>query len=659
MRLSIAVLSCLFLSNATILADTSSVAPIDVDWSAIRDIDGQAIDISGAHWTVVCFLGAECPLARLYGPRLQSLAEEFAGDGIKVVGINSNLQDSPADIKAYLKQLDLGFAIIKDGQQLLARQFRATRTPEVFVLDRKGQVRYRGRIDDQYQPGTARAKPTRQELRSALQSLVEGKSVEVAKTEAVGCLITFRRAPLETVDVDKAVTFTRDVAPVLNKHCVECHRPGEIGPFALTDYDEVTGWGEMILEVIRDKRMPPWHAEPGYAEIVDARRMPANDQQVIADWVAQGMPQGDPKHLPVARKWAKGWHLSTPPNVEFDMRERPFVVPTEGTVDYQYFVVDPDWKEDRWIHAAQVVPGDASVVHHAIVFIRPPDGTRFEGIGWIGGYVPGQRTRPLPTGHARRVQAGSKLVFQMHYTPNGRKTKDTTRVGIWFADQSAVTHEVSTRVVLNNDFEIPPGAKNHIVNMNMQGFARESRLLSLTPHMHLRGKSFRLDVERANGTETLLSVPHYDFNWQHWYQLKTPIRLDDIHSIQMKVGFDNSANNPHNPNPDEFVTWGDQTWQEMSVAFFDIAYPRNKPRVYVNQRKQPSPQQVATRQQQIDKVVDQFFKSLDQDGDGVILKDETPDAFRRYGFWRIDRNGNKQLERDEVARAAAQRIRIK
>jgi len=246
----------------------------------------------------------------------------------------------------------------------------------------------------------------------------------------------------------------------------------------------------------------------------------------------------------------------------------------------------------------------------------------------------------------------------MHYTPNGRQTADQTRVGVWFADDEKVTHEVSTRVVLDNNFEIPPGAENHIVNMKMTGFVRESRLLSLTPHMHLRGKSFQLDIEDANQTKTRLSVPRYDFNWQHWYQLKTPIRLDEVRSMKMKVGFDNSANNPTNPDAREFVTWGDQTWQEMAVAFFDIAYPRDSPRIYVSHKKPPNSTELAAKQKRIDKAVDDFFKLLDKNGDGIILEDETPDAFRRYGFWRLDHNHNNQLERQEIARAAERRLRI-
>ena len=632
----------------------AAAEPIHVGWDELRDVETEPLSTADAKWKVVCFLGAECPLARLYGPRLQRLGEEFLGRGVQVVGISSNPQDSPADIKRYIAEHGIAFPIIKDRQQSLARQFGATRTPEVFVLDRRGNVRYQGRIDDQYEPGTARPEATQHDLRSALEALIAGREVLVARTTAVGCLITLMKPPQQPADPAAVVTFTRDVAPILNQHCVECHREGEIGPFALTDYDEVVGWGEMILEVIHQKRMPPWHADSGYGKFVGERRMPADARETLTAWIEQGMPQGDPQDLPPQPEWAGGWHLPSAPDVELAMRDRPFIVPAEGTVEYQYFVVDPMWEEDRWIRAAQVIPGNASVVHHAIVFVRPPDGSRSEGIGWMGGYVPGQRLTPLPLGHARRIPARSKLVFQMHYTPNGRVAEDVTRVGVWFSDLDDVTHEVTTRVALNNHFEIPPGANNFTVDLQLDGFARESRLLSLTPHMHVRGKSFRLDVQQRKQTETLLLVPQYDFNWQHWYQLETPLELAKVDSLQMQVTFDNSAQNPTNPDPQEYVTWGDQTWQEMAVAFFDIAHPRGKPRVANRQPKKSTDD--AKRQQQIRDEVEKFLAQLDQDGDGVVVRDETPDAFRRFGFRRVDRDRNGRIERSEIEAEAARRL---
>jgi len=643
-------------SNLVVRNTGQAAEQIDLKWDTVLDVENAPLKLAETKWKVVCFLGSECPLAKLYGQRLSQLNDRFSADGVRVIGINSNLQDSTEDVKRYISEHAVTFSIVKDADQTLARKFGAQRTPEVFVLDSSGRVCYRGRIDDQYEPGVSRAEPTSHYLRSAIEFLLEGRAPLVARTQAVGCLITFVNQPPSLPENVVPVTFTRDVAPILNRHCVECHRAGEIGPFELTDYEEVVGWGEMMLEVIEQGRMPPWHANPQFGKFIGSRHMPDEDRKILTAWVAQGMPRGDAKDLPPQPEWTAGWQLSTPPDEEFAMRGRPFVVPREGTVEYQYFVVDPKWKEEKWVAAAQVVPGNAAVVHHAIVFARAPDGSKSSGIGWLGGYVPGQRTMKLPPGHARRIPAGSKLVFQMHYTPNGRKTEDVSRVGVWFSEAEKITHEVTTRVALNHDFEIPPNAENHSVEVKMRGFARNSRLLSMTPHMHLRGKSFRLETRQDDQLKTLLHVPSYDFNWQHWYYLESPIALDGVAALEMQVCFDNSKDNPANPNSDEYVTWGDQTWQEMAVAFFDIAHPRNQPRVLVRHESQEEAQNEAERETRVAQEVDRFLASMDRDGDGVVMRDEVPDAFRLFGFRRIDKNRDGRLDRSEIEAQAISRL---
>ena len=638
-------------------ADFSHAADrLRVEWDQVRDVEDEATSIAAADWKVIFFLGAECPLARLYGQRLSRLAAQFSSSGVRVLGVSSNPQDSVDDIHRYISDLEATFPIIKDGDQKWARQFGATRTAEVFVLDADDQICYQGRIDDQYVPGISRAAPQQHDLRDALSALIAGRAPTVAKTPPVGCRITFLNLPRRRLDNAPEVTFARDVAPILNQHCVECHRPGEIGPFALTDYDEVVGWGEMMLEVIDQGRMPPWHADRQFGKFVGSRHLPSEARKTLKDWVAQGMPPGDTMDMPAQPEWVDGWQLPEPPDAQFAMRGRPFVVPAEGTVEYQYFVVDPEWEEDRWIRAAQVVPGNAAVVHHAIVFVRAPDGSQSGGIGWLGGYVPGQRLQPLPPGHARRVPAGAKLVFQMHYTPSGREIEDVTKIGLWYGNSADITHEVTTRVALNHDFEIPPGAKDHTVEFQLSGFAREARLLSAAPHMHLRGKSFRLIARRQDQRDTLLHVPHYDFNWQHLYRFESPPQLADITSLDMQICFDNSGDNLTNPDPDQYVTWGDQTWQEMAVAFFDVAHPCGQSREIVRHQSPSSTHDEALDQAKISKKADHFLAAMDRDGDGVVMRDEVPDAFRLFGFRRMDHDRDGRLQLSEIEAEAAGRI---
>lgn len=647
------------------LRGAGAAGPISMLKLTLRDADGQAIVLPPSDYTVVCFLGTECPLARLYGPRLERLAQEFRGNSVGFLGVDSNMQDSPAEIAAYASDLGITFPIAKDSDQSVLAAFGAERTPEVFVIDAAGGIYYQGRIDDQYQPGLARTKPTQHDLRDAIESLLAGEPVDEPKTPGVGCLVTRIAQASQANAETPTVTFTADVAPILNQHCVECHRESEIAPFALTDYDEVVGWGQMILEVIDQGRMPPWHADPKIGHFIGERRMSAKDRDTIAQWLDQGMAEGNLDELPPAPTWNAGWHLPTDPDMEIPMRDRPFHVPTDDVVDYQYYIVDPGWKEDRWVRAAQVVPGDASVVHHAIVFVRPPDGSDSHGIGWLGAYVPGQRTAMLPPGHARRIPAGSKLVFQMHYTPNGLASDDISRVGVWFASSSEVTHEVFTRVAIDHDFEIPPRTKDYEVNISLKHFDPESRLLGATPHMHLRGKSFRLKARRENGeVEELLSVPHYDFNWQHYYQFAEPLPLDAIDSLEMTVTFDNSAGNPANPAPEAYVTWGDQTWEEMAIAFFDVARPRKGKRDRAEPHEKttgavgaatvidPEP---SAAQQAIEHRTHAFLKQMDKNGDGRVERDETPLTFQKFGFNKLDVNKDGILDYDEVTAAAASR----
>lgn len=632
--------------------DRASLGPIPWSSLRLRDHAGEAIAVSAAGPTVVAFLGTECPLAKLYASRLQALADRFADEGVAFLGVNSNVQDSPLEIKAYARTHGIEFPIAKDIDQSIADAFGATRTPEIFVVTKQGRVAYQGRVDDQYQPGITRSAPTRHDLREALEDVVAGRSVRQPNLPSVGCLITRtdRRSPAETPLGDgPQLTFNRDIAPILFQRCAECHRDGEIGPMELIDYDEVVGWGEMILEVIDEGRMPPWHADPKIGEFAGAREMPSRERDLIARWLDLGMPEGDAADRTDAPEPSRGWHLADAPDHVFSMRDEPFEVPAEGIIEYQYYVVDPGWETDRWVRAAQVMPGNRDVVHHTIVFVRPPDHVGAEGVGWVGSYVPGQRTVVLPPGHARRIPAGSKFVFQMHYTPTGSREQDLSRVGIWEVDPAAVTHEVTTHVAINHQFEIPPQVEDYGVRIDANRLPTEGMMLGVMPHMHLRGKSFLLHaVDRDGDVEPLLSVPQYDFNWQHWYQFARPIELSKLDRLEMRVHFDNSRSNPANPEPNEYVVWGDQTDEEMAIAFFDVARPRGSQH-RLRRRPQPTSQQRERALAKVEVQIREFLERWDRDRDGVVTREETTRMFRKHGFGQLDLNGDRRIDRDELA----------
>lgn len=636
------------------LNDTSAIttAPTHATFE-LPDTEGQLIGIPAnapAKLTVLCFLGAECPLANLYAPRLEALSQSFPTKDVRILGIGSNRQDSPEDLKAFIKKHAVTFPLLKDHDNKAADHFQATRTPEVIVLDAEGTIRYRGRIDDQYEPGIHRAKPLRNDLEEAINELLSDKTVSVPKTEPTGCLI----GKIPKASTPTNVTYGKEVSRILDAHCVECHQPGEIGPFSLTDYEEVIGWGETLLEVIDQGRMPPWHASSNHRQIANARHMPTEDKETLRKWVAGGMPFGSAQDLPKLERKIKGWQLPKEPEQVVSMSQSPFDIPAEGVVDYQYFVVDPKFTEDKWITAAQVIPGNPAVVHHCIVFVRPPDESDFRSAGWLTGYVPGQRMEMLPMGYARKVPAGSRLVFQMHYTPNGTKQTDNTKIGLLFGKDSDITHEVNTLTVLNQDFEIPPHHASYPVSAGVSRFPAEGEILAITPHMHYRGKSIQVFAERGEDTEVLLDVPRYDFNWQHIYGLAQPIPLADITRLKFTAQFDNSDQNPFNPDPTEHITWGDQTWEEMAITFFEIATPRSgkteRPR-----KNQKSTTRSSEQQQKVDDFVSRFFERFDANKDGVILKTEMPVAQQRYGFDQFDRDNNGELDREEIQAHAKER----
>src|SRR5262245_47088158 len=397
-------------------------------------------------FTVIAFVGVECPVARQYGERLAQLAAKYEQQGVAFVAIDSNPQDSLAEIAHFAKESKIAFPVLKDAGNIVADQWGATRTPEVFVIDPVRKIRYWGRIDDQYGVGYVRPRPLEQYLAKALDELVAGKEVNQSAQPPVGCYIGRVSKPKPGGEI----VYTKHVAKVLHQHCVRCHRPGEVAPFALEKYEDVAAWSASIREVIADGRMPPWHANPVHGKFFNDARLPEADKRLVLQWIESGCPQGDAADLPPLPSFTAGWQIGQP-DVVYAMPQ-PFEVPAKGTVEYQYFTIDPGWTEDKWIKAAEARPGNRAVTHHLILFFHPPGKEEWEPIeplfNSIVGFAPGLPPAIYPDGTYRRVPAGSRLIIQAHYTPNGTAQSDRSEVGLIFADLKDVKREMTVGAVL-------------------------------------------------------------------------------------------------------------------------------------------------------------------------------------------------------------------
>jgi peroxiredoxin len=530
-------------------------------------------DFKDKKAVVVIFTGTECPINNAFMPRLSQLHEEYSGKGVQFLAINSNTQDTPERVADHARKNEIPFPVLKDEGAAVADQFGARRTPEVFLLDPAGRVLYQGRIDDQFGVGYRRAKPTRRDLVEALDEALAGKAVAVPSTPVAGCLISRTLEP----KAGGAITYTNQIARIMQKNCQECHRPGQIGPLSLLTYKQAASWAGTIREVVEDRRMPPWHADPQYGKFANNRSLAKSDRDTLLAWIDQGCPKGDDKDLPPPKEFVEGWTIGKPDAI-FTMKEA-FAVPAEAPkygIPYQYFTIETNLPEDRWIERAEARPDATAVVHHIVVFIVPP-GQKFEqrdpSQRVLCGTAPGDMPFISPPGAAKKLPKGAKLVLQMHYTPNGKAVSDRSSVGLVFA-RVPVERQVRTMPILNPRIKIEPGEGNYQIESAFT-FKEDGHILSFMPHMHLRGKDFLYEAVYPDGNkEILLSVPRYNFNWQSVYRFEKPLAMPKGAKIHCVAHFDNSEHNPNNPDSTQTVYWGDQTWEEMMIGWMDYVYDK-------------------------------------------------------------------------------------
>ena len=542
------------------------------------DLSGKLVSlrsIQGSKPLVIGLFGATCPISLKLGPEMKRLETDFAAQGVALVWVNPVPVEESADLEKFVSDYALSSPVLHDKSRALSTALQATTTTEAFVVDASHTLVYRGAINDQYGLGYAKERPSRNFLRDAVASVVRGEVPRVAATSAPGCALD---VPADKSIAASPVTYHKQISRIIQSHCVECHRDGGIGPFALTSFDDVTEHAAMIRKQVERGAMPPWFASPpeegSQGVFVNDCSLSAKDKSDLLAWLASDRPEGDIADAPIARVFADEWTIGKPDAV-FQI-PRPFTIKAEGAMPYQNTFVETTFPEDRWVQAYEIIPTARQVVHHVIVRMQAK-GTKLVdrgegGEGYWAAYVPGNSHRVLPEGFAKKLPAGAKLSFQIHYTPSGTEMQDQLKIGIIFAKEPP-KYEVHVAALANPRIRIPAGDANHVETLERK-IPTDMMFTSFMPHMHTRGKAFKYEVTYPDGrSEVLLNVPRYDFNWQLQYEYATARRIPAGSTMKVTAVFDNSAGNPANPDPTKDVRWGQQTWDEMMIGYVEHYTP--------------------------------------------------------------------------------------
>ena len=519
---------------------------------------------------IVLFVqGNGCPLVRKRVPQLKRLRDAYRTNGVVFWMINANPQDRRADVAREASEFEIDMPILLDETQLVAKGLKITRTAEALVIEPNSwRIRYRGAIDDRLSYEAEKPEAKHEFLKEALDALLADKPIKTEVTSAPGCVVSYAK--------NAESSYSETIAPLLKANCVGCHTRGGIGPFAMSNYERVRGWADMIREVLLTRRMPPWQADPHAGKFRNDFSITPEQTRTLVQWIDAGAPRGkgsDP--LEGYQPELPEWKLGTPDFI-VDIPEQS--VAAEGVFDYRYVFVDAPNTEDIWLRATEILPGNTRVLHHIIATTIMAGEDRQRNGKSLTGYAPGMGPDLLPKGTGRLLRAGSKIVFQLHYTASGKAEKDRSRLGLYLA-KAPPAHELRSSVLIDHRFKIPPGDREFVTSRSRR-FDRDALLYTVNPHMHLRGKWMRYTARYPDGTEeVLLNVPNYRFDWQRNYELAEPKRMPKGTEIIVEAAWDNSALNLNNPDPGKEVGWGDQTFNEMFFASYRYVYPDAKPPV--------------------------------------------------------------------------------
>jgi hypothetical protein len=422
------------------------------------------------------------------------------------------------------------------------------------------------------------------------EQVEEGRTME----RAIPVLVIGMSAAIVLQAQSAKATFARDVAPILQLHCQNCHRPGEAAPFSLLTYEQARPWAKAIKYAVLEKKMPPWFADPQFGKFANDASLSRSDINTLVDWVDGGAPLGDLKDMPAPRQFVEGWTIPKP-DVVFQL-PKPFAIPASGVMEYQYVIIPTGFTRDTWVEQVQAAPTNYGAVHHIVAYVRVPGSNYFKDMAkneffvappankdgvkapkddvpndWLTGYAPGQPPDMFKPGQAKLIPAGSDIVLEIHYVPTGKATTDQSRLGLVLAKEPP-TERAMTLSAGNSSFKIPPGDPNFRVDASYS-MPEDVTLLGMHPHMHMRGKAAQYRIVYADGkTETLLNVPRYNWHWQLWYDLAEPLKLPKGTKLECTEHFDNSKNNPENPDPGKTVIWGQQSFDEMMVCMFNVTF---------------------------------------------------------------------------------------
>jgi peroxiredoxin/mono/diheme cytochrome c family protein len=583
------------------------------------DDKGNSVSLDalrGKKATVVVFLSFECPVSNSYSQPLADMAKEYGKHGVSFIGFSTNQEETRSQLAKYRKDFDLNFPVYLDTDYKAANALAADVTPEAFVLDAEGVLRYRGRIDSTWSDRLKKHNnAVRQDLKQVIGEVLSGRPIATSATAAIGCAID-REAKVTAKD--GPVTYYRDVLPILQARCQSCHRPGESGPFSLLTYKQAVNWADDIKEYTKNRLMPPFKVAEGIAFHND-RRMTDQEIATLAAWVDGGTPIGDVKQAPPERKFIEGWQLGQPDLILTPSSD--FVLGPNGKDLFRCFVMPTNLPEDVYVTAVEVRPANPRVVHHALLFIdttgqgrkleqsaqandkkaekdHAGEEPRFDvgpgytvsmGVGFLPqggllGWAPGQMPRYLPENSGIKLPKNSDIVMQVHYHRDGRAEKDRTQVGLYFSKKpieknfaGGIIAGRSGEGILGGRFFIIPAGDEKFKLEGDTWATKDFTLYTIMPHMHMLGKSIKVTLTPLGGSEkTLLSIPAWDYNWQETYALKESMLIKEGSKLHVEAIYDNSSKNPMNPsNPPKRVTFGEQTFNEMCFVFLGGSSPHS------------------------------------------------------------------------------------